>query len=124
MRRKFIHVTRADREFLCIAFSVTPMTVYRALHYADKDSKQSLLARKIRKLAKERGGIVMLTTPEVETLHDADGYMRQYMPNGVMIEFNKADGCADIIQAGETVRHEEDVKINDILALQAWASAL
>ena len=124
MRRKFIHVTRADREFLCAAFGVTPMTVYRALHYADKDSKRSLLARKIRKLAKERGGIVMLTTPEVETLHDADGYMRQYMSNGVMIEFNKADGCADIIQAGETVRHEEDVKINDILALQAWASSL
>lgn len=124
MRRKFIHVTRADREFLCKAFDVTEMTVYRALRYADKNSTQSRIARRIRSLAKQRGGITMVTAPEIETLHDADGYMRQYMPNGVLIEFNKANGDADVVKEGSIVRHETDVKVNTIPALQAWAAAL
>lgn len=37
------------------------------------------LAKKIRSLALQRGGIVMVEAPEMDTLHDADGYMRQYL---------------------------------------------
>lgn len=81
MVRKFVHVDRKNREFLCKAFGVSEMTVYRALHYADKNSAQSKLARKIRSFALLNGGIAKVVAPEVETFHDADGYMRQYMPS-------------------------------------------
>ena len=42
-------------------------------------------------------GIVMVETPEIETMHDADGYMRQYFPNGAMLEIDKTSGFAAIV---------------------------
>jgi len=79
--KKYIHVTKEDRAFLVKVFGVTPKMVQCALHY-DVRRGGSELAKKIRKCALERGGTVMAVSPEVETLHDADGYMRQYF--GVM----------------------------------------
>ena len=121
---KYIHTQKADREFLMKAFGVTAKTVFNALHF-DEQRGHTDLAKKIRKIAMDRGGIVMTVSPEVETLHDSDGYMRQYLPNGVLLEFSKMDdaGC-DVFHNGELVRHYDRVMVSDILGIQNWAATL
>ena len=87
--KKQIAVSRADRQFLMKLFKVTERTVFNALStkYEDND-----LHKRIRKAALNRGGVLMVTLPMTETFHDADGTMRQYLPNGAVPEFYRSDG--------------------------------
>lgn len=121
--KKYIHVTKEDRAFLVKVFGVTPKMVQCALHY-DVRRGGSELAKKIRKCALERGGTVMAVSPEVETLHDADGYMRQYFPNGALIEVKKANGYYEVLHKGECVKRGAGLTIAELGGLQAWAGGL
>ena len=94
--KKQVTVTKENREFLEKAFKVSSVMIWKALTFeSDTD-----LARRIRKLAVERGGIEMCFCPVLETMHDSDGYMRQYLPNGAMLEFNKNDGNGSVFFKG------------------------
>lgn len=72
----------------------------------------------------ERGGIVMVEVPEMRTLFDSDGYMRQYLPNDTMLEFSYEDGGCDVYHKGLKVRRYENVVVSDIKGIQRWASEL
>lgn len=120
---KFIHLQKKDREFIAKAFGVTGRTIYNATHFTDHN-EGSELAKKIRKLALDRGGIVMNTLPELETLHDADGYMRQYLPNGVLLEFCYAEKNGVLLHRGEEVKRYGRVYVDEIPSIQAWAATL
>lgn len=115
--KKYIHVKKEDREFLAKAFGITPRMVFNAVHF-ESDSE---LARKVRKLAMARGGIVMVEAPEAETLFDADGYMRQYLPGGVLLEFKYADNSCTVFVKGEERRRFDDVHVSDIPYIQEFA---
>lgn len=119
---RYIHIKKEDREFIMKALRVTERMVYYAIRF-EKDTD---LARRIRKLAMERGGIVMAVIPEAETLFDADGYMRQYLPNGVLLEFEKeaGNGGCNVYLKGDMVRRYDNVQVRDIPAIQSWAAAL
>ena len=120
--KKYIHIQKADREFIAKTFKVSKRTVYNAIHFEDLD-EGSELAKKIRKLALERGGIVMVEAPEWEVLHDADNFMRYY--NGdVLLEFSKTEPVCDVYKKGEKVRHFENVMTSDIQGIQDWAATL
>lgn len=122
--KKYIHIKKEDREFIMKAFGVTERTVYNAIRFDGKRGNTEL-ARRIRKLAMERGGIVMTVMQDIETLYDADGYMRQYLPNGVLLEFSLVDGSCDVFHKGVKVRHYKEVgDIKNIPEIQNWASAL
>nr|DAS75523.1 MAG TPA: hypothetical protein [Caudoviricetes sp.] len=121
--KKYIHIKREDREFIAKAFGITERSVFNAIRFDDRRGETEL-ARKVRKLAMERGGIVMVEIPEIETLHDADGYMRQYLPNDVLLEFSREDGGCDVFHKGMKVRHYENVLVKDIPEIQNWASTL
>lgn len=122
--KRFIHIQKSDREFIMSAFGVKARTVQNALRY-DEVRGNTEMAKCIRKLAMERGGIVMNESVEVETLHDADGYIRQYMPNGVMLEISKkADATCDVFQHGDLVRHYDNVTLGTIGGIQDWAMTL
>lgn len=121
--KKYIHIKREDREFIAKAFGITERSVFNAMRFDDRRGETEL-ARKVRKLAMERGGIVMVEIPEIETLHDADGYMRQYLPNDVLLEFSREDGGCDVFHKGMKVRHYENVLVKDIPEIQNWASTL
>lgn len=121
--KKYIHVKREDREFIAKAFGITERSVFNAIRFDDRRGETEL-ARKVRKLAMERGGIVMVEIPEIETLHDADGYMRQYLPNDVLLEFSREDGGCDVFHKGMKVRHYENVLVRDIPEIQNWALTL
>lgn len=106
------------------SLKVTERMVYYALRFEGERGNTDL-ARKIRRLAMERGGIIMVVTPEVETLHDSDEYMRQYFPNGVELEFaKKGDAACDVLYKGKVVRHYDNVMVRDIPAIQKYASEL
>ena len=115
--KKYIHVKKEDREFLAKVFGITPRMVFNAVHF-ESDSE---LARKIRKLAMARGGIVMVEAPEAETLFDADGYMRQYLPGGVLLEFKYSDNICTVFVKGEERRRFDDVHVSDIPYIQEFA---
>jgi hypothetical protein len=121
--KKYIHIKKEDREFIAKAFGITERSVFNAIRFDDRRGETEL-ARKVRKLAMERGGIVMVEIPEIETLHDADGYMRQYLPNDVLLEFSREDGGCDVFHKGMKVRHYENVLVRDIPEIQNWASTL
>lgn len=121
--RKYIHIRKEDREFIMKVFGVTGRTVMNAIRF-DSERGDTDLARRIRKVALERGGIVMVETPEIECLFDSDGYMRQYLPNNTLLEFGFADGGCDVFHKGERVRRYENVAVSDIKHIQRWALAL
>ena len=121
--KKYIHITKEDRMFIMRALGVTERTVFNAIRF-DSKRGDTELARKIRKLAMERGGIVMVEIPEIECLFDADGYMRQYLPNNTILEFSFENGGCDVFHKGEKVRHYENVVVSNIKNIQNWALAL
>ena len=123
--KRYIHIQKADREFILNLFKVTGRTVDNALRF-DAERGNTELARKIRKVAMEHGGIVMVVSPEAETLFDADGYMRQYLPNGVLLEFEKeaGNGGCNVYLRGDMVRRYDNVEVRDIPAIQNWAATL
>ena len=112
--KKYIDVTREVRQDIMAAFNVTGKMVYYALNF-DAKRGESDKAKRIRVYAKQKGGIVMIVAPEVETIHDADGYMRQYFPNGAMIECNKAKG--------KMMKQYQDVKIKQLEEIQSIFAA-
>ena len=120
---RYIHITKTDREFIAKSFGVSERTVRNAITFDDRRGN-SELAAKIRKLAMERGGIVMVVTPEIETFYDYDKVMRQYCPNGALIEIDRKDSSGQVIFKGETVKTYEHVTLSDIDEIQAFALAL
>lgn len=119
-KRRYIHVTREDREFLAKAFGVSSVTVWKALKF-EEDTET---IRKIQEAAKKRGGIVMVVIPEVETLHDYDNVTRQYFPNGALVELDRNDGTGYVIFNGKTVKTYENVAVKEINGIHEFAAAL
>ena len=122
-KKRYIHIMKEDREFIMKSLGVTERTVLNAIRFDEKRGNSDT-AKRIRKLAMSRGGIVMVVNPEIETLFDADNYMRQYFPNGALIELDKKTGTGDVLFKGERVGHYENVSLRDIEEIQAFASAL
>ncbi len=120
---RYIHITKTDREFIAKSFGISERTVRNAIRF-DEGRGNSELAARIRKLAIERGGIVMVVVPEIETFYDYDKVMRQYCPNGALIEIDRKDSSGQVIFKGETVKTYEHVTLSDIDEIQAFASAL
>lgn len=118
--KKYIHVTNEDRSFLAKLFGVSSVTVWKALRYEGDTGT----LRKIRKAAIERDGIIMSVSPLMETLHDADGYMRQYFPNGALLEVNKEDDTAQVIFNGKVTKRYEQVLPSGIWEMQKYAATL
>lgn len=121
--KRYIHVQKADREFIMKAFGVTEQMVSYALRY-DAKRGNSDLAKRIRKLARERGGIAMVEAKEWEVLHDADGYIRCYLGD-VLVELSKNEPIGDVYKDGKKVKHfERVIGVNEIESIKDWAAAL
>lgn len=118
--KQYIHITKEVRSKIKNTFKVSGVMLWKALSF----ESQSDLAQRIRKMALENYGIVMNELPAMETFHDHDNYMRQYLPNGVLLEFNKNDGTGDVFLRGVRVKRYHNVSITDIEAIQQWANTL
>lgn len=120
MKRQ-IAVSKEVREKLMKVFGVTERTVFNALAMGKEGN---LLHKKIRKAALDSGGVLMVTIPEVETFFDTGVGMRQYLPNGAVLEFSFADGSCDTWFKGERMDRREKVAVSEIRGIQARAAAL
>lgn len=121
MKQQVISVTKEQRQFLCKAFNVTKVMVSYALNFHPTQG-QSELAKRIRKLALERGGFLMCCAPESEVVHDADGMMRQYFENGMMLDGDKRTGTLALKdEKGEVVLRIENATLVDIEMVQSLA---
>lgn len=119
--RKQIEVTKEVRGKIKAAFKCSNMAVWRALNYA-MDTPLSL---RIRKYAKQNGGVTMLLTPAMETIHDKDGYMRQYFENGAVVECDKQTGTVQVIDKDGVVRREvKHCTIEQLYIEQTFAGGL
>lgn len=117
---KYISITQEQREFIIKAFGVTSRMVNYALSYR----KDTALARRIRRLALERGGVRMVAVNEIECIHDADGVMTQLMPNGAVIKIDRNTGDAKVYYNGKPVICVDNIRAREIAALQESAMAL
>ena len=121
--KKYIDVSKKVRQEAMRVFGVTERTVINALYF-DQRRGYSDRAKRIRSYAIQNGGVTMVVSKEVETLYDADGYIRQYFPNEAMLEINKNDGTGDIYHRGKKVVHYDTVIVRDIDQMQNAAMAL
>lgn len=119
--KRYIAMTRKDKEALAKECHVTVRTVNNALSYVyDSDTVQH-----IRDVALKRGAVMMVSEcNEIETIHDADGVMTQLLPNGAVIEMNKDTGDVDVYFKGNAMIHLDNIRVREISALQASAMAL
>lgn len=117
-KRREIVVDKEDRAFLMKVFGVTNQTLYTALNLNNPDVGKR---GRIRKAALERGGEIMVTLREVETIHDANNMMIQTFPNGAKLKIDKLTGDARIIYRGEETARFDNVTIVQLYDIQSIA---
>ena len=120
--KKQIDVTKQVRDNIKKIFRSSTVSVWRALTFND-DSDTS---KRIRQYALQNGGVVMVISPETETIHDADGYMRQYFPNGAMLEVDKNKGAIVVYTKGGVPVNDikENANIQQLYSMQEFAAEL
>lgn len=118
--RKQIEVNKQTREMLVKRFKTTSVSVWRALSFRDNSPK----SRRIRMAAYQNSGVLLVLTPAMETIHDADNYMRQYFPADVMIEADKNTGRVELLKNGEVVNSWDSVKLSEFPTIQQEAVKL
>ena len=122
--KRVIEVTKETRDFLQQAFDVTGTMVWYALNFDEKRG-QSDLAKRIRSLALQKGGVVLNIGPEVETIHSADGRMRQYFPHDVLLEADtRSTGQVAVYKKGELQRIWDNPGVSELDGIQNWAMSL
>ena len=122
--KRVIEVTKETREFLQKAFKVSQPMVWYALTFDEKRG-QSDLAKRIRNLALQKGGVVLNIGPEIETIHSADGRMRQYFPHDVLLEVDTRNtGLVAVYKKGELQRSWDNPGVSELDGIQNWAMSL
>lgn len=122
--KRVIEVTKETRDFLQQAFDVTGTMVWYALNFDEKRG-QSDLAKRIRVLALQKGGVVLNIGPEIETIHSADGRMRQYFPHDVLLEADtRCTGLVAVYKKGELQRSWDNPGVSELDGIQNWAMSL
>lgn len=116
MKRR-IDTTKELRQKAMKVFGVTEQTVFNAIGFDSKRGNTDK-AKRIRSYLLQNGGVILVELKEVETIHDADGYMRQYFPNGAMIEVDKKTGNLKGYYRGKEVMDFKDVKIRHLQDIQ------
>lgn len=117
--RKIV-VTTETRRFIAKAFRTSEVNVGYALRFISNSDA----ARRMRKLALERGGVITLELPECETIHDANGMMIQTMENGARLECNKETNAVQLIYDGDLVAVYYDVTLDKLAHIQRMAAEL
>ena len=119
--KRQIEVSKEVRENIEKVFNCTRISVWRALSF-ESESEQS---KRIRVYAIKNGGVTLVTAPECETIHDANGFMSQWFNNGALIEIDKNSGHADVYDRyGRKMQQHDNVTIPQLYVIQEFAAAL
>ena len=120
--KRQIDVTKEVREKIAKVFNCNRISVWRALSFND----DSATSKRIREYAIQNGGVIMVLAPETETIHDCNGFMRQYFANGAMLEIDKNNGMLHVYANNGILRNEvkEGCTIQQLYVMQEFAQSL
>ena len=94
--------------------------MYNALSY-DAHRGASEIARRIRKLARLKGGVTYYVVEAEEVWFDSEGSMHQVFSNGAEIVIDKATGKGQVIYRGEIKAEYPQVMMAEIADMQEYA---
>ena len=118
-----IKVSDDLRRKIAKTFGVSETTVRSALRY-DQEKGQTDTAKRIRVMALKEGGVVTVSLPECETIHDEkNGMMVQTFGNGAVLTIDKHSGDARVEYKGRTRMRQENISVRQIYVLQEYAAA-
>ena len=119
-----IKVSDDLRRKIAKTFGVTETTVRSALRY-DAKKGQTDTAVKIRVMALKNGGVVTVSLPECETIHDEkNGTMVQTFGNGAKLVLDKNDGTAVAFYKGCARMRWENVMVSQIHVIQEYTAGI
>lgn len=123
--KKYIKISTKEKEWIMQAFDVSLVMVNHALGF-DKKRGNSDLAKRIRKLALHRGGVLMNELSVFETIHNtASGEMVQEFPNGAKLVAELATGTVKVYDKAGVIRHRvENCTIERLYIEQLFAAGL
>lgn len=123
--KKYIKISEKEKQWIGEAFKVSRVTVNHALYFDEKRGNSDL-AKRIRKLALHRGGILMNKLPTFETIHNTTtGEMVQEFPNGARIVAELTTGTVKVYDVRGIVRHNvEKCTIERLYREQLFAAGL
>ena len=120
---KKIYVNEKAKAYLRKVFACSNVMVWKALNFkSDSD-----LARKMRHTAlNQLNGKPSWPAEDVETIHDAGGFMKQRFANGVQLIVNKATGLVTLLEEGSTnpVKGWKNPTITELEKIQRLAAQL
>lgn len=118
--KKYIDVNKETKAKLMRTFGVCERVVRNALTYTTNNQ----LARKIRFMAHQNGGVDYIISKEMECWYDSDGSMKQAFPNGAEIFGDKQTGVMTIYFKGNAVESWNNPQLTFIPEIQKKAAAL
>lgn len=123
--KKYIKISEENKKWIEQALKISRVMLNHALYF-DPKRGNSDLAKRIRKLALHRGGVLMNELPVFETIHNTvAGEMIQPFENGAKLVMVWATGNVKVFnKKGELCR---DIHINTIEELtnaQCFAASL
>lgn len=123
--KKYIKISTKEKEWIMQVFDVSLVMVNHALGF-DKKRGNSDLAKRIRKLALHRGGVLMNELPAFETIHNTTtGEMVQEFPNGAKLVAELATGTVKVYDKAGVIRHRvENCTIERLYIEQLFAAGL
>lgn len=129
IERRIVGLTDAQKEEIRRAFCnrkgepVTMKTVMNALDFDPKKGHTDT-ARRIRRMAEQKGGYVARTLPEEQVIHDSDNHMRKRLKNGMTWDADKTTGLVTLTDKdGHIIETANKPTITELEALQArWAA--
>ena len=123
--KKYIKISTKEKEWIMQAFDVSLVMVNHALGF-DKKRGNSDLAKRIRKLALHRGGVLMNELPVFETIHNTvAGEMVQPFENGAKLVMVWTTGNVKVFDKKGNVCRDVHIRtIDELTEMQLFAAGL
>lgn len=123
--KKYIKISEENKKWIEQALKISRVMLNHALYF-DPKRGNSDLAKRIRKLALHRGGVLMNELPVFETIHNtASGEMVQEFPNGAKLVAGLATGTVKVYDKAGVIRHRvENCTIERLYIEQLFAAGL
>lgn len=123
--KKYIKISEKEKQWIGEAFNVLRVTVNHALHFDEKRGNSDL-AKRIRKLALHRGGVLMNELPAFETIHNtAAGEMVQPFENGAKLVMVWTTGNVKVFDKKGNICRDVHIRtIDELTEMQLFAAGL
>ena len=123
--KKYIKISEENKKWIEQALNISRVMLNHALYF-DPKRGNSDLAKRIRKLALHRGGVLMNELPAFETIHNTvAGEMVQPFENGAKLVMAWATGNVKVFDKKGNVCRDVHIRtIEELTEMQLFAAGL